>query len=122
MALPLATLTELAAYLQRDDIPEESGSLALTLASGKVRAYIARDLPILIDATTATDDVKSVVLAVAGRIVMNPGDARQETAGAQSITYASETIGVQLTRAERDDLRVYRPPARAVALPLFREC
>lgn len=108
MALSLATPAELSAYLQRD-VSADTADIALRLASGKVRGFINRpDLPALVDDTTAPDDVKAVVLAVASRVVGNPNDIRQETVGSESLTYAAETIGVQLTIAELRDLKRYR--------------
>ena len=115
MALPpLATLEELAAYTQTS-IEPEAGNLALRLASGKVRAVINRpDLPQLVDADSAPDDIRAVVLAIAARVVGNPGDLRQETVGAISLTYATETVGAQLTDIDRDALRRYRINARTI--------
>ncbi|MCR8576469.1 hypothetical protein [Streptomyces sp. Isolate_219] len=109
MALPaLATVAELSAYMQRE-APADAAPLALRLASGKVRDFINRpDLPALVDDTTATDGIKAVVLAIAARVVGNPSDIRQDTMGSESLTYATETIGVQLTRTEEKDLRRYR--------------
>lgn len=109
MALPtLATPAELSAYLQRE-VPADAAGIALRLASGKVRGFINRPgLPALVDDTTCPDDVRAVVLAVASRVFGNPNDFRQETVGSESLTYASETIGVQLTFAELRDLKRYR--------------
>ncbi|WP_458085823.1 hypothetical protein [Streptomyces malaysiensis] len=121
MALPaLATPDELAAYMQRA-VDAPTAELALQLASGKVRGYINRpNLVKLTDATTCPDDVKSVVLALASRVVTNPDDVRtrQETVGtiSESYTYATETIGVQLTALDRADLRRYRVRARVLDL------
>jgi hypothetical protein len=114
MAEPLATVAELSAYLQRT-VDEAYGAMALKLASGKVRGYINRpDLLILTDDTTCPDDIKAVVLAIAGRVVSNPNDIRQETVGSESLTYATETIGVQLTAFETADLKRYRVRWRTV--------
>lgn len=111
----LATQDELEAYLQRP-VPDEAAAIALRLASGKVRGFIRRDIPALADADSAPDDIKAVVLALAGRIVTNPTDLRQEVAGAQSATYSAETIGVQLTESDKEALRVYRPGMRMIQL------
>lgn len=119
MAEPLATQAELEGYLQRP-IPGDVAEVALRLASGKVRGFIRRDIPALVDAASAPDDIKAVVLSVAGRIVTNPADLRQEVAGAQSATYSTETVGIQLTDADREALRVYRPGARMIRL--IRPC
>lgn len=117
MALPsLATPDELAAYIQRP-VDAATAEIALRLASGKVRGYINRPtLASLADDTTCPDDVKSVVLAVAGRVVTNPSDVRQEAVGSESVTYATETIGVQLTELDRKDLRRYRIRFRVLDL------
>lgn len=117
MALPaLATPEELAVYTQQE-MPVESAELALRLASGKVRGYINRpDLELLTDHTTAPDDIKSVVLAIASRMMSNPANLRQETVGSISLTYATETVGAQLTELDRADLRRYRINARSLRL------
>lgn len=116
MARPaLATPEELEAYLQRP-VPLESASLALRLASGKVRSFIRRDIPELEDFTTCPDDIRAVVLSVAGRIVGNPADLRQEAVGGISVTYATETVGGQLTDSERSDLSRWRPAAYEIRL------
>ena len=53
-------------------------------------------------------DIKSVVLGCAMRILSNPHDLRQETAGSVSVTYAAETIGASLSPADKDVLARYR--------------
>lgn len=53
-------------------------------------------------------DVKAVVLSAATRVLANPLDIRQETAGSLSVTYAAETIGASLSPADKDLLRDYR--------------
>ncbi|MER5862200.1 hypothetical protein [Kitasatospora sp. NPDC002040] len=53
-------------------------------------------------------DVLAIVLTLAGRIITNPADLRQETAGGVSVTYAAETIGASLAPVERDQLARYR--------------
>ncbi|WP_103529514.1 hypothetical protein [Streptomyces sp. SM12] len=112
---PLATTEELEAYLQRP-VPGATALVALVFASGRVRSYINRSLPILVDATTAPDDIRGVVVALAGRVVNNPADLRQEAVGGLSATYGTETIGVTLTDDERRDLGRYRRRARDTEL------
>lgn len=53
-------------------------------------------------------DVLAVVLTAAQRVLNNPNDLRQETAGSLSVTYAAETIGVSLSQADKDLLTRYR--------------
>lgn len=61
-------------------------------------------------------DVLAVVLSAAGRVLTNPGDLRQESAGSVSVTYAAETIGASLAQADRDLLDRYRRNAAVVGL------
>jgi hypothetical protein len=53
-------------------------------------------------------DVMAVALTAAQRVLSNPHDLRQETVGAVSVTYASETIGASLSQADKDLLGRYR--------------
>lgn len=59
-------------------------------------------------------DVVAVVLTAAARVLNNPNDLRQETAGSLSVTYAAETIGASLSEADRDLLARYRRRAAVV--------
>ncbi|MFG3349218.1 hypothetical protein ACGF1Z_29695 [Streptomyces sp. NPDC048018] len=61
-------------------------------------------------------DVRSIVLTLAGRVLTNPADLRQESVGSVSVTYAAETIGASLAPIERDQLARYRPRAAVVQL------
>ncbi|MCX5398464.1 hypothetical protein [Streptomyces sp. NBC_00102] len=61
-------------------------------------------------------DVRGVVLTLAGRMLSNPRDLRQEAVGSVSVTYAAETIGASLAPIERDQLARYR--ARAAVVPV----
>ncbi|MFD7584197.1 hypothetical protein ACFV84_01990 [Kitasatospora sp. NPDC059811] len=58
--------------------------------------------------TEVPGDVRAVVLTAASRVLNNPSDLRQETAGGVSVTYAAETIGASLSPADRDLLARYR--------------
>ncbi|MFJ4794021.1 hypothetical protein [Kitasatospora purpeofusca] len=58
--------------------------------------------------TEVPGDVRAVVLTAAARVLNNPSDLRQETAGGVSVTYAAETIGASLSPADRDLLARYR--------------
>lgn len=49
--------------------------------------------------------VKSVALAVAARILTNPGGVRSEQAGGMLVSYADSQTGVALTHDERRRLR-----------------
>ena len=120
MPAPLATPAELSTYLQRE-VDTATATQALSLASGKVRGYINR--PILTDTwdeTTVPEDARSVVLAVASRVINNPSDlrTRQETVGSlsETLTYATETIGVQLTEFDRADLKRFRTRYRSIEI------
>ncbi|WP_327385668.1 hypothetical protein [Streptomyces sp. NBC_01207] len=61
-------------------------------------------------------DVLGVVLTLAARVLTNPNDLRQESAGSVSVTYAAETIGAGLAAIERDQLARYRRRAAVVGL------
>ncbi|MEU3060654.1 hypothetical protein [Streptomyces subrutilus] len=61
-------------------------------------------------------DVRAIVLTLAGRVLTNPSDLRQESVGSVSVTYAAETIGASLAPIERDQLARYRPRAAVVQL------
>ncbi|MFC7828206.1 hypothetical protein [Streptomyces sp. NPDC057375] len=61
-------------------------------------------------------DVLAVVLSAAQRVLTNPHDLRQETAGGISVTYAAETVGVSLAPADKALLARYRRGTQVVAL------
>ncbi|MET9147306.1 hypothetical protein [Streptomyces sp. NPDC004042] len=61
-------------------------------------------------------DVRAVVLTLAGRVLNNPADLRQESVGSVNVTYAAETIGASLAPIERDQLARYRARAAVVQL------
>ncbi|MFB6911728.1 hypothetical protein [Streptomyces microflavus] len=65
---------------------------------------------------TVPADVRAIVLTLAGRVLTNPSDLRQESVGAVNVTYAAETIGASLAQIERDALARYRPRAAVVQL------
>lgn len=60
--------------------------------------------------------VRAIVLTLAGRVLTNPSDLRQESVGSVSVTYAAETIGASLAPIERDQLARFRPRAAVVQL------
>ncbi|MFE5896852.1 hypothetical protein ACFQ67_05440 [Streptomyces sp. NPDC056488] len=61
-------------------------------------------------------DVLAVVLTLAGRVLSNPADLRQESVGSVSVTYSAETIGASLALADRDLLARYRRHVAVVRL------
>ncbi|MGW2425059.1 hypothetical protein ACWC0C_38455 [Streptomyces sp. NPDC001709] len=63
---------------------------------------------------TVPADVRAIVLTLAGRVLTNPSDLRQESVGSVNVTYAAETIGASLSPIERDQLARYRPRAAVV--------
>ncbi|WP_162890449.1 hypothetical protein [Streptomyces olivoreticuli] len=65
---------------------------------------------------TVPPDVRAIVLTLAGRVLTNPSDLRQESVGSVNVTYAAETIGASLAPVERDQLARYRPRAAVVGL------
>jgi len=60
------------------------------------------------------DDVLGVLLTACARVLNNPEDLRQETAGSLSVTYAAETIGASLSDKDKDLLGRYRRGAAMV--------
>ncbi|MEU0761991.1 hypothetical protein ABZ351_20210 [Streptomyces microflavus] len=67
--------------------------------------------------TSVPGDVLGLVLTVAARVLNNPADLRQESAGSVSVTYSAETIGARLAPADRDLLARYR--RRVAVVPLL---
>ncbi|WP_411094325.1 hypothetical protein [Streptomyces sp. 021-3] len=65
---------------------------------------------------TVPGDVLAVVLSAAARVLNNPSDLRQESAGSVSVTYSAETIGASLAPADRDLLGRYRKRVAVVGL------
>ncbi|MFE1763106.1 hypothetical protein ACFW81_02620 [Streptomyces angustmyceticus] len=76
------------------------------------RLYVRGCVPLSVTFThgyaSVPGDVAAVALTAAQRVLSNPNDLRQETVGAVSVTYAAETIGASLSRADRDLLARYR--------------
>ncbi|WP_415956430.1 hypothetical protein [Streptomyces sp. 021-4] len=66
--------------------------------------------------TAVPGDVLAVVLTLAGRVLTNPSDLRQESVGSVSVTYSAETIGASLAPADRDLLARYRKRVAVVSL------
>lgn len=54
------------------------------------------------------EDVLSIVLGCASRVLSNPDNLRQETVGSVSLTYAAETLDASLSDRDRDALADYR--------------
>ncbi|MEV0445448.1 hypothetical protein AB0I84_08185 [Streptomyces spectabilis] len=61
-------------------------------------------------------DVLAVVLTLAGRVLTNPSDLRQESVGSVNVTYSAETIGASLAPADRNLLARYRRRVAVVGL------
>lgn len=61
-------------------------------------------------------DVLALVLTLAGRVLINTSDLRQESVGSVSVTYSAETIGASLAPADRDLLARYRRRVAVVGL------
>ncbi|MBZ4319533.1 hypothetical protein [Streptomyces huiliensis] len=91
-----------------------------TLVRDRIRLPRSVGGPVVVTYThgyaTVPPDVRAVVLTLAGRVLNNPADLRQETVGGVSVTYASETIGASLAPADRDLLARYRRVAAVVRL------
>ncbi|WP_328695760.1 hypothetical protein [Streptomyces sp. NBC_00342] len=84
------------------------------------RLRLPNDKPVTVTYThgyaAVPGDVLAVVLTLAGRVLSNPGDLRQESVGSVSVTYAAETIGASLAPADRDLLARYRKRVSVVGL------
>ncbi|WP_432068228.1 hypothetical protein [Streptomyces sp. C10-9-1] len=84
------------------------------------RVRLSTDQPVTVTYThgytTVPGDVLAVVLTLAGRVLSNPTDLRQESVGSVSVTYSAETIGASLAPADRDLLARYRKRAAVVTL------
>ncbi|MFD4700832.1 hypothetical protein [Streptomyces niveus] len=76
------------------------------------RVRVPDDQPVIVaythGYTSVPGDVLAVVLTLAGRVLTNPNDLRQESVGSVSVTYSAETIGASLAPADRDLLARYR--------------
>ncbi|MGW6855795.1 hypothetical protein [Streptomyces xanthophaeus] len=95
----LFTGTELSIVLQRPLTQAQSDlvhELTLDALRGEVGARLA-DPP--------QPGVKSVALAVAARVLTNPGGVRSEQAGGMLVTYADAQTGVSLSADERRRIR-----------------
>jgi hypothetical protein len=84
------------------------------------RVRVPDDQPVTVTYThgyaAVPGDVLAVVLTLAGRVLTNPADLRQESVGSASVTYSAETIGASLAPADRDLLARYRKRVSVVGL------
>ncbi|MFG2292062.1 hypothetical protein [Streptomyces sp. NPDC048603] len=95
----LFTTTELVALL-RTPLPQESANLAHELTLDAFRGEVGNRLT-----DPPQPGVKAVALAVAARVLTNPGGVRSEQAGGMLVTYADAQTGVVLSEDERRRLR-----------------
>ncbi|MEV6684452.1 hypothetical protein AB0N28_03755 [Streptomyces sp. NPDC051130] len=95
----LFTTTELTALL-RAQLPQESADLAHELTLDAFRGEVGDRLT-----DPPQPGVKSVALAVAARVLTNPGGVRSEQAGGMLVSYADAQTGVVLSEDERRRLR-----------------
>lgn len=96
------TLEELVSYLQIPEFDTFTATLARELATTKIRyAAGAR----LYDALTDLSPLRPIALDLAKRIVTNPEGLRSSSIDDYSETYATETIGSDLTATEIAEVR-----------------
>ncbi|MEU4570836.1 hypothetical protein [Micromonospora sp. NPDC023956] len=140
MPADLFTPAELAAYPPPVDVPEETAALVLALVTAEIRGVVGDDR---YDALTDVSALKPVALALARRMVDNPGGvrsrARQLDDYSETDTYASESlVPAELTDSEIDRIRravglspagafTIRPGAPTVdrrcrSVPAWRRC
>lgn len=110
----LFTLEELVAYMQVDEFDAFTATLARELATAKLRAAAG---PVRYDALTDLSLLKPIALDLAKRIVTNPSGLRSASIDDYSETFASETLGSDLSRAEVAEVRrlTGRPSAFTIA-------
>ncbi|MET9959335.1 hypothetical protein ABZ128_09635 [Streptomyces sp. NPDC006326] len=95
----LFTTTELVALL-RTPLPQESADLAHELTLDAFRGEVGDRLT-----DPPQPGIKSVALAVAARVLTNPGGVRSEQAGGMLVSYVDAQTGVVLSEDERRRLR-----------------
>jgi hypothetical protein len=95
----LFTTTELTALLGRP-LTQIQGDLAHELTLDAFRGEVGDRLT-----DPPQPGVKSVALAVAARVLTNPGGVRSEQAGGMLVSYADAQTGVALSDDERRRLR-----------------
>ncbi len=109
ITLPLRPVVSVEAVTVAGGVVERSG---WELVRDRLRVIRTPWTPALVTYTsgygTVPGDVLAVVLTLASRVLNNPADLRQESAGGVAVTYAAETIGASLAEAERDQLARYR--------------
>ena len=67
---------------------------------------------------TLPEDLKGVVLGMAGRLAYNPTGVRQKTVGSESVTYSVQPGGFAPSIVEREVLESYRGCAASWRLVL----
>lgn len=95
----LFTAAELRALLGRP-VSEEQCALAHELTLDAILGEVGSRLD-----DPPQPGIKSVALAVAARVLTNPGGVRSEQAGGMLVSYADDQTGVALTADERRRLR-----------------
>jgi hypothetical protein len=101
----IATLPELASFLQVDLDTATANLLLLDLAQGLIIEVIGDLDPWPVTA-------KAVALAAAGRAYRNPEGLKRETVGGVTSEYNAEEMGVYLTDSERSRLQTQLPGRR----------
>jgi hypothetical protein len=136
----LFTPAELAAYPPPVEVPAETAALVLSLVTAEIRGVVGADR---YDALTDVSALKSVALALARRMVDNPGGrrstSRQVDDYTETDTWAAESLApAELTDGEVERIRravglspagafTIRPGAptadrRCRSVPVWRRC
>jgi hypothetical protein len=97
--MTLFSAAELAVYLQRA-VSEPVYDLAHELTEDVIRGEVGAKLT-----DPPQPGVKSVAMALAGRLLTNPGGLRSATAGAVAETYSDDLSSRALSEDERARLR-----------------
>ncbi|GAA0641207.1 hypothetical protein GCM10009548_01730 [Streptomyces malaysiensis subsp. malaysiensis] len=97
--MPLVTADDLRTLLGRP-LTDAQCTLAATLTEDAIRGEVGDRLT-----DPPQPGVSSVALAVAARVLTNPGGVRSEQAGGMLISYADAQTGVVLSDDERRRLR-----------------
>jgi hypothetical protein len=93
----IATLPELASFLQTDLDTATANLLLVDLAQGLITEVIG-------DRNPWPSVAKSVALAAAGRSYRNPNGLRQQTVGGTTSGFNAEEMGVYLASSELERL------------------
>lgn len=95
MAFTAPTVEELGLFLNLDEIDGNRGEFLIDKAISLCQTVV----------TPLPDGADSVVLSVAGRAYLNPGQVTYETIGPMSVQRPTGSGGLYLTKADRSALK-----------------